>query len=118
MRIVVPRRRGRACRSKRRVGGGGHDALPTTKKASFVPPEVFRERDRLFSGGSREPETIAAIVSSRWCLVFSSTAGGSGRRSAPAMYGAQGFHYRRNLRSGFQVFLLALFRPSLFYAIK
>jgi hypothetical protein len=29
---------------------------------------------------------MAASVSSRWCLVFSATAAGSGRRKAPAMY--------------------------------
>src|SRR5882724_10386545 len=66
--------------------------LPTTK-ASFVPPEVLANEIARTSGGtkeafvvgSREPDTIAASVSSRWCLVFSSTAGGSGRRSAPAM---------------------------------
>ena len=29
-------------------------------------------------GSRREPDTIAAIVSSTWCLVFSATAGGSG----------------------------------------
>jgi hypothetical protein len=45
-----------------------------TKEIAFLP------------GGRREPDSIAASVSSTWCLVFSSTAAGSGRRSAAAMY--------------------------------
>ncbi len=59
--------------------------LPTTP-ASFAPPRVLANEIAFFPGASREPDTIAAIVSSRWCLVFSATGGGSGRRKAPAMY--------------------------------
>src|SRR5712692_2538087 len=59
--------------------------LPTTQ-ASLAPPRVLVNAIAFFPGGSREPESIAARVSSRWCLVFSETAGGSGLRKAPAMY--------------------------------
>jgi hypothetical protein len=39
----------------------------------------------LVPGSSREPETIAALVSSRWCLVFSATCLGSGFFAASAI---------------------------------
>src|SRR5258705_2949356 len=37
-------------------------------------------------GGKREPETIAASVSSTWCLPFSATSFGKALLSAPAIY--------------------------------
>ena len=37
-------------------------------------------------GRSRDPDTIAAMVSMRCALVFSATAAGSGRSSAPATW--------------------------------
>ena len=45
-------------------------------QASLVPPRVRAKEMAFLPGGSREPETIAAMVSSTWCLVFSATAGG------------------------------------------
>src|SRR5216117_1611690 len=59
--------------------------LPVTQ-ASLAPPSERTKEIAFFPGASREPDSIAAIVSSRWCLVFSATGGGSGRRKAPAMY--------------------------------
>src|SRR5713226_362347 len=59
--------------------------LPATP-ASFAPPRVLANEIAFFPGASREPDTIAAMVSSRWCLVFSATSGGSGLRKARAMY--------------------------------
>ena len=53
--------------------------------ASFVPPSVFTNEIAFRPGSSREPDTIAAIVSSTWCLVFSTTAGGSAFFPAWAM---------------------------------
>ena len=38
--------------------------LPTTE-ASFVPPSVVANETAFFPGGSREPDSIAASVSSR-----------------------------------------------------
>src|SRR5260221_5715610 len=59
--------------------------LPSTH-ASFTPPSDRANEIAFFPGRSRDPESIAATVSSRWCLVFSATASGSGLRKAPAMY--------------------------------
>ena len=53
--------------------------------ASGVPPW---ERTKLMAaspGLSRDPVTIAAMVSRTWCLVFSPTAAGSGQSRAPAI---------------------------------
>src|SRR6266571_4874121 len=55
--------------------------LPITQ-ASLAPPSVLAKEIAFLPGGSREPDTIAAMVSSTWCLVFSSTAGGNGLRGA------------------------------------
>jgi hypothetical protein len=46
--------------------------------ASAVPPCVLMYEIAFSPGSSFEPETIAAIVSSTWCLVFSATGFGSG----------------------------------------
>ena len=59
--------------------------LPATQ-ASLTPPSVPTNSIAFLPGASREPESMAAMVSSTWCLVFSATGGGSGRRSADAMY--------------------------------
>ena len=59
--------------------------LPTTQ-ASLTPPSVRTNEIAIFPGASREPDSMAAIVSSTWCLVFSATGAGSGLRSAEAMY--------------------------------
>ena len=59
--------------------------LPTTPD-SRAPPSVRAKEIAFRPGSRRDPETIAAIVSSTWCLVFSSTGAGSGLRSAPAIW--------------------------------
>src|SRR5262245_5652519 len=59
--------------------------LPITH-ASLTPPCERAKPIASLPGRSRDPDTIAARVSSRWCLVFSATAGGRGLRSARAMY--------------------------------
>ena len=58
--------------------------LPVTQ-ASLAPPSERTKEIASFPGSRQEPDSIAAIVSSRWCLVFSTTGEGSGLCSACAM---------------------------------
>ena len=51
----------------------------------LVPPRVLMYEMAARPGGKREPETIAAMVSSVWCLVRSNTGLGSGFLPACAM---------------------------------
>ena len=59
--------------------------LPKTV-ASLLPPSVLVYEMACWPGNNREPDTMAAMVSSRCCLVFSATAAGNGLRNAPAIY--------------------------------
>lgn len=56
-----------------------------TTSASGVPPWARANWTAKTPGLSLEPETMAAMVSRIWCLVFSTTSGGSGRSSATAI---------------------------------
>jgi hypothetical protein len=53
--------------------------------ASGVPPWVLMNEIAFSPGSRRDPDTMAAIVSSTWCLVFSFTGFGSGFLPALAM---------------------------------
>ena len=57
--------------------------LPITQRFLDAAERLRRKRSLFCPAARREPETIAAIVSRMWCLVFSTTACGKRLVAAP-----------------------------------